>query len=246
MKTSNKLILSALIILLVSIGIYNNALKAEFLTGNYKSPFRDYTALNNIKDFDAIQVNASNQMQVKITNGDSKVWVSKFAADRIKITQKGKTLILDLAYDKDNNWLNNVIISCPKLVSVKTYAFYMDGNKKVIENDKHGNDGYYGDNWVEIQGFKQDSLTLQQDNYSKIKLEHNQINSLKAIEGITLNAEPLLSIAKNNTIQNADLQINQKSQLELNNVYIPQLRTHFSDSAKVSFSGVALKNLNKQ
>jgi hypothetical protein len=246
MKTSNLLLLSALIIFLVSLGIYNSALKAEYLTGNYKKPFKNYT-VQNFKDFDEIEINAANQMDVNITSGTNAVRVAKNATDQIKITQKGKKLIINMVYPQDNrkSWFNSVMISCPKLVSVKTHAFYTNNGKRIIENENNEDNNNYNYHEVTITGFKQDSLHIEQDNASKVILKNNNINWLSVLTGTTVNATPKLKIDKGNSIQKADMQIGEKTELDINNVYIPQLKYHFSDSAKVVLSGIALKSLKQ-
>lgn len=244
MRTSNKLLLSALIIFVIGLGIYNSALKAEYLAGSYKNPYKDFNALN-FKDFDEIEVNAASQMDVTITNGDNNVRVSKSAAKQIKVTQQGRKLIIDLVFSdhKFREWSNYIDISCPKLVAVKTRSFYMDQDKRITDNtNDKGNFNYHH---VTIKGFKLDSLSLEQDNANEIQLSDNHIGLLNVLTGITASATPQLTIQKGNTIEKANLQMMQRSQLDIDNVYIPQLKYHFSDSARVTLSGTALKSLNK-
>jgi len=243
MKTSNKLLLSALIIFVISLGIYNTALKAEYLTGNYKDPFKDFNTLK-FSDFDEIQINAANEIDVNITQGPNKVRVSKRAGSNIKITQQGRKLVLDVVYEKNkaSHRGEEVLITCPNLKAISAFGWYTEGGKKITNNNsKFGN---WDQQPIVIHGFKTDSLNIEQDNYTYLSLSHNTIGFLKANVGNTATATPILQI-QNNIIQKAELNMKQKSELRLNNLYIPQLTYHLGDSTKVSFSGVALKNLKK-
>ena len=241
MKTSNKLLMSALIIFVISLGIYNTALKAEYLTGNYKDPFKNFTTLN-FKDFDAIQVNSASQVDVTINNGPCIVRMSKRSESHIKVSQHGKTLTIDVVYEKSNHPSNELIISCPKLKFVKALGAYTDDDKKLIQNSKYDKNVPTLHDLV-IRGFIQDSLLTEQDNLTHIILKDNNLKFLKSIVGITTGATPVLNIEKTNSIQKADLTVNQKSELRLDNIYIPQLTHQFGDSIQVSFSGNAVKNL---
>ncbi|EHQ30738.1 hypothetical protein [Mucilaginibacter paludis] len=243
MRTSNKILLATLVIFVVSLGIYNCALRAEFLTGDYKNPFKNYNTVD-IKNFDRIEINAASQMDVSINKGDTKIHVTKSPSWDINFTLKGKTLVISMVrrnYAEDS--FNSVIISCPKLISVKAQAFYMYDTTRIVDNHEPTN--YRYERTVTVNGFTMDSLNLQQDNYSRVRLNHNTIGLLQARAGISKNATSMLSIDKTNMIQKADLQIGEKSTLELDDIFIPQLKYLFADSSKVTFSGVALKSLKQ-
>jgi hypothetical protein len=241
MKTSNILLLSALIIFVISLGIYNTALKAEYLTGSYKDPYKNFTTLN-FKDFDQIQVNAASQIDLTVNKGPEIVRVSKSSYDYVKISQKGKTLIIDVVYNKGNHFGNELLISCPQLKSIKAYGVYTDDHKKIVQNSRY--DKYArASNDLVIQGFDQDSLLIEQDNLTSIALKRNKLKLLKSIIGNTAGATPVLEINETNAIQKAELKVNQKGELHLDNIYIPQLTHQFGDSTKLTFLGAALKNL---
>ncbi|RKR83636.1 hypothetical protein BDD43_3847 [Mucilaginibacter gracilis] len=242
MKTSNKLLLSALIIFVISLGIYNSALRAEFLTGNFKNPYRNYHP-KNVNYFNEVEINAASQLDVSIVPGQGKVYVSKWSGNVVKITQQGKRLIVNVVYLKDDNKNGgSIIIECPALVSVKAKAFFTDEGKLITHNNLNSNND---DRHITVKGFKQDSLLIEADNASSIGLVGNKLGSLNAILGFTPGAASSLSIEQSNTIQKSNLQVRQKGRLEVENINIPQLKYHFADSAEVSFTGVATKSLNK-
>jgi major membrane immunogen (membrane-anchored lipoprotein) len=63
MKKSNLFLLVAVIVLLVSLAIYNTNLRAKFLAGTYKDPYRNFETLN-FKNFNTVAVNAASEISV--------------------------------------------------------------------------------------------------------------------------------------------------------------------------------------
>jgi hypothetical protein len=145
MKTSTKLLLSAFVILIIAIGIYNNALKAEFSTGNYKKPYHS-SNLVNIKDFTEVEINSANLMDVEFKQGAYGVYNSKYNADSVTFTKLGNKLIVNIDLKekplRDTDVQNGVIwpvknhrtdritIICPKLTAINTSnVFTVNGTK---------------------------------------------------------------------------------------------------------------------
>src|SRR5437764_8791518 len=93
-KTSNKLIIIALVVTLVSLVAYDFLLKAEYRSGNYKIPFKNYVTLN-WKDFDIVDINASTAANVKLVQGPFSVRVEQYAAEYVQVKQKGNRLEID-------------------------------------------------------------------------------------------------------------------------------------------------------
>jgi hypothetical protein len=254
MKTSTKLLLSALVVLIIAIGIYNSALKAEYLTGNYKKPYRNYKQVD-IKGFTEVEINASKMIDVVFRKGDFAVYRSNYSEDTVRLTKTGNKLIVNvdlnalpennIAYngieDRHEYRGNRIIIVCPSLSMLKTTnVFLVNGRAPVNYNfDKYAP---YAHCTVEIGKFNLDSLTLVQGGNSQVNLSGNTIGALK------VNADHFSSIKieADNKINSADLQINGKGELWLNNISFPKLTQHISDSARVTLYGASVKNLIKQ
>ena len=98
---------------------------------------------------------------------------------------------------------------------------------------------------ISVEGFEQDSLLLQQDNASVIKLVNNKLGKLRSITGISPGAHSKLEISPDNTIQEADLTVKRKGTLLVQAAKITNLKYDFGDSTNVTLSGAALGMLKK-
>jgi len=223
MKTSNKLLLTILGVLVGSLLTYDIALKAEYRTGSYKDEFRDFKALV-ITGFDEVQVTDPN-VNVKLTPGKFGVRINKHSAEYIQVKQVGRRLVVTANFPRtseggvrmSSRGDNTVLISCPDLRAFTTAGA-----------------------WAEVSGFALDSLTVRQDRQSEVEMAGNKIGYLRATAGLSPGSECTLKITQANQIQAADLAIQNKSELVVENVFIPKLTCQFSDSASASISGRAL------
>ena len=237
MKTSNKLIVAAVALVLGSLATYDAALRAEYRTGHYKDPLRNYDALA-FRNFDEVAVPAAGVLNVKIVAGPFGVHVDKEAAKYVRVSQQGERLSVALAYAEEWKWLGRteaVVISCPRLAELVTEGTYTVAGKPQFDKLQAGGT-------VEIQGFRQDSLRLQLDRSSEIELKGNTLGWLRASTGTRPGSESRLNIASDNRIQAADLTIAHRGHLDLATA-IPGLRYQFSDSAAVVLTGAAVRSL---
>ena len=233
MKTSNKLMVAAVALVLGSLATYDAALHAEYRTGQYKDPLRDYQALG-LRNFDAVRVPSASGLRVKIVAGPFAVHVDNDAADYVHVTQHGQQLLVSLDYPEQPEPLGqreDVVISCPRLAALTTEGSYTVAGQVPVSQRQAGGE-------VEVQGFRQDDLTLRQDQSNLIRLLGNTLGRLRAVVGATAGTEPRLEINADNHIQRADLTIDHQGHLDLATA-IPGLRYHFSDSASVVLSGAA-------
>lgn len=243
MKTSNKLLLTAILFLLASLTAYNMALKTEYRRGTYKDLYKDFTALN-FQDFDALEINPGSIVNVKVMAGPYAVWVRKEAAEHVRLKQTGRRLRLDATFDADKKSMGRgytVMIRCPRLASLATDAVYSVGGKLITDHDL-GPAQKFG---VTVTGFAQDSLRVAQDNASVVKLVDNRFGLLRAVAGLSVGSSSALQILPSNRIGAARLDIRNKSELLLENVRIPELHYQFADSAKATMSGAALSALTR-
>jgi hypothetical protein len=239
MKTSNILLLIALILLLSTLMAYNMVLKKQYTSGEYKNPLKDHTLLG-FTDFDEIEINDTNIIKVKIEAGDThQVHQQQNTEGLIKVTQIGKRLQVDLDFGDGGKILSghrdtyHIVIRTPELRLLKTDASH---KHKVYLTDQQG---------VTVERLNQGQLALEMDNGSYVKLSDNQINSLTVNTGRSHGTEPFLHILPDNRLQQARLNIRNASLLTLENVAIPEVDYTFSDSAQVKLSGVSLAIIRK-
>ena len=238
MKTSSKIFVATLLLLLGSLTAYNMALRHEFRQGTYKDPLHNYTTLA-FRNFEAVRVPSASGLKVKIVAGPFAVQVNKEVADFVHITQRGRQLLVTLDYPHEPQYLGRqeaVVISCPHLAALTTNGTYTVAGKSLVDRLQTGGT-------VVVQGFRQDSLTLRQDRSNQIRLVGNTLGWLRAVVGTSPGSGPELEIGPDNRIQAADLAIGHQGRLTLATA-IPHLHQQFSDSATVTFSGVAARRLD--
>lgn len=270
MRTSTKILLSAFVILVIAIGIYNNALKAEYLTGNYKLPYWNYNKLN-IKDFTEVEINGANMIDVQFKYGDHAIYTNKRNDDSVVLTKVGHRLVIDVNMhqipeytEKLNNGIetryidedrrNKIIIICPKLSLLQTNDEFLVQGKKL---GNYNYPTYFNSDRdpIQLQLFNTDSLTLVENGRSNIAISGNVIKYLKA----DVHRGSSLSIF-GNMIYNANLDIKAGAELSLHNMafkFAPGVNTQgmqtytnlscdISDSAKVKTDGYILKMLTNK
>ena len=243
MKTSNRLILIGALFTLAALVTYDFLLKAEYLSGDYKIPFKNYIQLP-WKDFDAVEVNASTVANVKLVQGPFSVRVDDNALDYLKITQTKNRLKIDAGFENlYNNSPNEyiLVIACPKLMELVTSANYHVDNTAITDSVAR-EDWNMRRTWIE--GFKQDSLSIIQDYGSTVTLANNNLRTLKALVGKNAGSGSKLVIKENNQLKVADLDIRHVSKLQLENAAIQDLSYRLADSAKLIITGNARDLLN--
>jgi hypothetical protein len=244
MKISNKLITAAFLLIFVSLFIYDHLLKAEYISGRYKDPYRDFVTLNN-KDFEAVDVISTNAVNVKFIQGPFSVKVNVYAREFASISQQGHRLKIYSHFPHDyvqNGSAYLVIISCPKLAEVNANAIFGAGDKQIIDTVIR-EDWHMRQNLIE--GFKEDSLSIIQNYGSGIILSNNQIRALNVIIGKGKKSRSKITILTNNHIQQADMDILNRSQFLLEGTSIHDLKYQLADSAQIIFKGTAQNIINK-
>ncbi|MEB0263885.1 MULTISPECIES: hypothetical protein [unclassified Mucilaginibacter] len=245
MKTSNRLIVCALLLILLTQLGYDNLLKAEFISGRYKDAYRDYVKLN-YKDFDVVDLESSTAANVKFVQGPFKIIADSAALSNIKISQEGKKLTIKAAYDKEYLWNANpylIVISCPILSAVHAGATYtVSKNIAVTDTINYTSWNMRG---VLIDGFKQDSLTIIQDYGSTVELANNHLTNVTATIGKRAGSGSKITLLKGNQLKNADFEILNRSELLLNNEGIENIHYHLADSARLTI-GAQSQNLFKK
>ena len=244
MKTSNKLIFAAAVLTVVLLIWYDLRLKAEYLSGNYKIPYSGYVTLN-YTGFDIVDLNASTAANVKFVQGPFSVRVDNNALDYVVLKQQGNRLAIDAVFERNYQWNQNpyvVVISCPTLTKLTTDATYR-ADRGIVT------DTIVRDDWnmrqVLIEGFRQDSLSIEQDYGSTVVLAGNKIRSLQAVIGKSTGSGSKIIFQLDNEFKEATLDIRHRSKFILENAYIRNLIYHLADSAELIVNGSSQHLLNQ-
>src|SRR5665213_2713712 len=102
MKTSNKILMAAALVVIAWLVIYDNALKAEYVKGDFKKPHYHMLQLN-FSNFNTIEHNAGNIIGLKIEKGPYSVWVDDYVKDKITISQNGQDLTINYTSKENVN-----------------------------------------------------------------------------------------------------------------------------------------------
>lgn len=237
MKTSNKLLIASVLVIVISMVTYDFALRAEFKKGTYKSRFYGFEKIKDLKGFNSIDNRAANLVSVKVEQGNNyEIWVKSDWKDRIRILDNGTELTIELADKKNPNlsgYENNVVVICPSLNQVTTTPF--------IVPDKNNEIDFSG--ITSISGFTQQQLILQINKATNIDLEKNKIGQLQASVGDNLSHNARLTIGTSNQINDAIIKVAGRNMLDIQNAKITKSNFNISDSAQVNFAGSFLNQL---
>ncbi|MDB4920933.1 hypothetical protein [Mucilaginibacter sp.] len=245
MKTSNKLTIAAVLLILVSLVYYDLMLKTSYLSGKYKDPFKDFVALN-FKDFKSINLGSSTASNIIVEQGPFKVRIEPTATHFVKVSQRDQTLHIETAFP--GNYQNSraeyvLIISCPNLEKFDADSKYMAGDRQVTDTVASADFKWRP---TIIRGFTLDSLLITEKHAGSIVLQGNKIKLLTAVIGIGEGSGSNMVILKDNQFQSVDLNILNKSQLQLHEAVIPNLKYQLADSAKLIITGALKKTINKK
>lgn len=230
MKTSNKLLITATIIIIGYLVAYDFSLKAEYIKGDYKSRFYNMKRIP-VSGFDAIENNAANFTDLTIEQGpEYGIWINERIKDKVVITKNNKTLLINYKADNGFTYRHHMIITCPDLRSIITRPEFVQGEQAAGAE-------------TQVTGFNQDMMTIQAANGTSIALVHNNINKLNAG---TTDSKATLTIHGENTIKDASFNILGRSELKLLNPAIAKSHFNYTDSTTMTLSGRALHILSLQ
>ena len=232
MKTSTIMIITAVLITLGCLTAFNFKVKEVYLTGAYKSRFRDmeFTPLKGVEKLD---IEGANRHGIQVEQGDKEgIWIRNNIKDRFVVTVDQQTLKLSLSkLGKEfgfRSW-GSVIIITKKLNSVVTGSYLSPKN----EADNAGE--------VNISGYQGDHLDLQISHGVNIYLGKLQLNTLTANVGDKEQGNAGLTIGSETKINAAQLNVPGSSNLDLQDPKIVKVSYNLSDSATVSLSGKVVR-----
>jgi hypothetical protein len=243
MRTSTKILIATLLLLVASLAFYDLGLRTEYLKGNYTDPYREYMPLN-YKDFNEVDLNSSTAINIILVKGPFKVMAAPGAMDFLKLSKKNNRLIVDAAFGaqyRSENWDYILYISCPSLAAFKADARYTAAGNLVV--DTAANEFTWKPTL--ISGFTADSLNLQEDHAANVILENNKINNLNARIGIGDKSRSDFTIGENNFFTKTNLAILNKSRLWVKGTTTNNLNYQLADSATLVVNGASVKHLLK-
>lgn len=239
MKTSNKLFLTAIIIIIISMVTYDFALRAEYRKGTYKSPFYGMEK-TTYDSFATIDNRVANLISVDIKNGKQfEIWIKKDWKEHIKISRIGTTLVIEAA-DKQvkhfSSYQTNIVIICPSIQFIITKPY------SIAKSSEYN---YDSDGTTILKGFNLQNLNLNIGKGSGVVLEKNKIDQLEALVGNNFSESARLTIASDNQINTLNVKVPGKNFLTIANPIIIKKGFTLSDSATVSMSGSFLNQTKK-
>ena len=240
MKTSNKLLAAAILVMVLSIAYYDTEIVKVYRSGAYKKFYDQYSTLH-FSNFDVIDLNASTYVNIKITQGPYLVRLSNGEAKAYtKITQNGNHLRIDANMVGRGNDKNDyvLLIRKPNLSQINLDARYTVSKKPQIDTTAT-EDGWYRK--TQIVGFTLDSLTINQSFGSYVILAGNHINKLNATVGKGKDAGAYLDLSKDNQVKQANVSVLNRSTIIINNALMSATKYSVADSARVMVIGSAKK-----
>ncbi|MVN22210.1 hypothetical protein [Mucilaginibacter arboris] len=239
MKTSSKLFITAISIIIISMITYDFALRAEYKKGTYKSRLYGFEKTIAFNGFNTIDNRAANLISIQVEKGNEPgVWVKSVWKDRFRISRNGNALVIEVANKQSTRvsaYDNSITIVCPSLDKVTTAPYL----------GKSGMNLLHSRGTTTVVGFTLDRLSLEISKGVDLFLKRNKIADLQARVGDELSDNAKLTISSNNQINNAKITVPGKNGLEIENSVITQRNFTIADSATVTFSGKFLKLIGK-
>ncbi|RYE29243.1 MAG: hypothetical protein EOP42_14845 [Sphingobacteriaceae bacterium] len=240
MKTSNKLMLIAIIIILISMVAYDFALRAEYRKGEFRKPFYGMEKDTTLSGFTTIENRTANYVSVNIEQGKTaEIYTRHDWKKDFKVYKNGSILVIDVNEKAAKNLnpyhQNSITIICPSIEKLITKPYLQSKSSEnfVIEGT------------TMIQGFNLQNLLLNIGNQSFVVLNRNKIDQLQAIIGDNSSRKSNLTINSDNQINTAKIDVLGKNLLNVENPTINTTNFTISDSATVSASGRFLKQFKK-
>jgi hypothetical protein len=230
MKTSSMLIGIALLLIVGCLTAFNIELKKEYLTGNYKSKFKDmeFVALKGVAQ---LNIQDANVLIVDIEQGAKEgIWLRKSTMENIQYKANGQLLALGLSTSGKSagyrSARTDVILVTHQLNKVNTHTD--DGKNNLVE---------YGANNLRISGYNAKAFDLVLSPSVGIEMNTMTIGSLSAVIGGQAKGNASLQITGNTQINSASFNVPGASKLTLTDARITKTVYQLSDSATVTLNG---------
>lgn len=237
MRTSIKILIAALALVLTGLLAYDTQLKAEYLKGNYKRAFGGFVPAN-FNNFNAIELQSGTAINLMVVKGPYKVTVDPTVGDFVKISQQGSKLIIRAVFKDHYRGLAGdyvVFVSCPELSSFSSNACYTTGDITVTDTTALN----FAWRQTVISGFTNNNMLITESNASNVMIRNCRVDTLKAIIGISNNSGSDLTIGAGNYFKQTDFDIRNKSTLMLKNIAGGNINYHLADSAQLMVNGAS-------
>lgn len=223
------LIVTALLLTLGCLTAFNIELKKEYLTGNYKSKFKDmvFTPLQGIEELD---IHDANTMVINVEQGGKEgIWLANTKKENFQFTTDGHTLKLGLSANGKKSAYRysriDMIIVTRQLTKVGSHT---DVQRKYPN---------YGQNNLTISGYTSDMLDVILSASVGMEMKKMTLNNLTALVGEQVHGNANLEIAGDTHIKSASFNVPGASKLTLTNAKITKTIYQLSDSATVTLNG---------
>jgi hypothetical protein len=236
MKTSTILLISAIVIIMISLTAYNFTLRASYLNGDYKNPYYGL-AFNPVKKISNLHVGSANNFQLRIIQGEKQgLYVSERANGRFTYKLIKDKMLIDLTEDakKDDFMIyeDDLILVLSKLDTLDLAPYYKTKEEQ----------GRYLSGRINIKGFIQEEMVLNIGPGSIVSMDSLKVGKLKAVIGNEGDGRSELSVHQG-IYQSAVFEIPGAGSLELLNPEITKSEYSLSKNASVTLNGKALKNM---
>lgn len=239
MKTSTIFIITAIVISLAIVTVYNFSLKASYQTGSYKDRFYGLS-LTPIQGVKALHLNSANRFEINLECGKKEgLWIREEIKDKIKVDQTGDVLTLDLTdaakKERFTPHVKDIILITNHLQVLNATPYFT--------KDEIDENSLFSTGIVRIEGLNGPSLDLTIGAASQVYLSNVKVNTLNAhVYGNKLQSG-LLLVDHSNEIELANLNVPGAGDLNLSNPKITKILYNLSDSANVTLNGSALKSI---
>lgn len=229
MKKSSIMIITAVLVTLGSLTAFNIDVKKVYLTGAYKSRFRDME-FKSLKGIENLDLQNADEMGIEVQYGTKEgIWIHKSVKDQITANIEGQTLKIGIdkntKEDRAIGW-GRVIIITKKLSKVSTTS-----HLHIVQ------DNYYYAAQVSISGYQEGNLDLQISDGVSFSLSSCKLDKLTANIGDVKYGKGDLHMGSDMKINTATFNIPGASSLNLEAPNITKVTYNLSDSATVTLSG---------
>lgn len=235
MKTSIKILIAGVCLVLGALVWYDLHVRDAYKSGSYKQLFGGFTTLN-FKDFDEIDVNACTAANVIVKQGPFNIQVDP-TASFVKVSQKGSALQINAVYPNTYYTPRNayvLVITCPQLKKLVIDSRYTTGGRAV--QDTLASENF---DWRPsiMEGFSADSLSIEERFAGAVILKGNSLKKLDVVMGIGDKSRSNMIILPDNQLDNVNLDIRNRSQLRLQCKNIQNFKYQLADSARLIVNG---------
>ncbi|MBB2149287.1 hypothetical protein [Pedobacter gandavensis] len=241
MKTSNMLIIAALIVSLGMVTTYNFSLKAAYEAGDYKNRFKE-SEFREVKNIETLNITDANLIAIIVEPGKKEgIWIRKRVKEHLMLNQVGNTLTVGLTDEARKTsrltGYEDIVLVTNGLKKLNTVAYWPKDNKRENVN-------VYGGE-VSLKGIKSTELDIRMASSTSVTMDKMILNTLNVVVGDEKGGAAM-HLDPDNQIEFAEFAIPGASKLSLNDPKIVKTRYNLSDKATVTLNGTALQVIKNQ